>query len=307
MSTRKLTLLDGGMGRELERSGAPFRQPEWSALALIESPAHVLQAHRAFIDAGAQVITTNSYAVVPFHIGEERFAASGQALASLAGRLAREAADQTEGVAVAGSLPPVGGSYRPDLVDADRSLEVLQELVGGLAAHVDFWLAETLSALSEAHAVKKALADDNKPLWLSFTLADGLESGAAPQLRSGERVEEAVAVALKLGASALLFNCSQPESMGAAIKEATRVLGENPQALRLGVYANAFPVVSAEAEANSTLLTIRADLGPAAYLQWAQQWVEQGASIVGGCCGIGPEHIAELASHLQDQTTAAVY
>ncbi|HEY0285919.1 MAG TPA: homocysteine S-methyltransferase family protein [Pseudomonas sp.] len=64
------------------------------------------------------------------------------------------------------------------------------------------------------------------------------------------------------------------------------------------VYANAFPVVSENAEANATLLDIREDLGPAAYLLWAPQWVEQGATIVGGCCGIGPEHIGELERHL---------
>ncbi len=76
-----ITLLDGGMGRELERMGAPFRQPEWSALPLIEGPDYVRRAHAAFIAAGAQVITTNSYAVVPFHLGAERFAAKGLVLA----------------------------------------------------------------------------------------------------------------------------------------------------------------------------------------------------------------------------------
>src|SRR6187549_1556174 len=89
-----VTILDGGMSRELERSGAPFRQPEWSALALIESPFHVGQAHVAFARNGAEVITTNSYAVVPFHIGQERFDAAGLQLADLAGRLARQTADE---------------------------------------------------------------------------------------------------------------------------------------------------------------------------------------------------------------------
>ncbi|MBL8710622.1 MAG: homocysteine S-methyltransferase family protein, partial [Rhodospirillaceae bacterium] len=86
-------ILDGGMGRELNRMGAPFRQPEWSALALIEGPDFVRRAHAAFIAAGAEVITTNSYAVVPFHIGEERFKARAEELADLAGRLARQAAN----------------------------------------------------------------------------------------------------------------------------------------------------------------------------------------------------------------------
>src|SRR5262245_38275957 len=86
-------ILDGGMGRELNRIGAPFRQPEWSALALIEGPDYVRRAHDAFIGAGADAITTNSYAVVPFHIGEARFRKDGHKLADRAGRIAREAAD----------------------------------------------------------------------------------------------------------------------------------------------------------------------------------------------------------------------
>jgi len=127
-----VTILDGGMGRELERSGAPFRQPEWSALALIESPVHVGQAHAAFARSGADVITTNSYAVVPFHIGDDRFAADGLRLVRLAGEIARATADEF-GVRVAGSLPPVLGSYRPDLFNAEDARPILSVLIEGLS------------------------------------------------------------------------------------------------------------------------------------------------------------------------------
>lgn len=72
-SIMTVTILDGGMGRELHRRGAPFRQPEWSALALMETPEIVRETHLDFLRAGAQVVTTNSYALVPFHIGQERF------------------------------------------------------------------------------------------------------------------------------------------------------------------------------------------------------------------------------------------
>ncbi|TNV10762.1 homocysteine S-methyltransferase family protein, partial [Ochrobactrum teleogrylli] len=124
--SKKAIILDGGMGRELERVGAPFRQPEWSALALIEGPQFVREVHDGYIAAGADVITTNSYAVVPFHIGEERFAAEGLKLAALSGTIAREAADASDrDVKVAGSLPPVFGSYQPDLFDPARAGELL--------------------------------------------------------------------------------------------------------------------------------------------------------------------------------------
>ncbi|MEA1647546.1 homocysteine S-methyltransferase family protein [Nitrospirillum sp. BR 11164] len=292
---RRTILLDGGMGRELQRMGAPFRQPEWSALALIEAPDYVRRAHDAFLDAGADIITSNSYALVPFHIGEERFAAQGGALASLAGRLARQAADAKAGARVAGSLPPLFGSYRADLFDAARAADLLAPLVWGLAPHVDLWLAETQSAVAEVRAVRAALGSDAKPLWLSFTLEDEEADAAThPRLRGGETVAQATEAALALGAAALLFNCSQPEVMGPALAAARTAAAGTP--LPLGVYANAFPPQPKDATANDGLDELRADLTPASYLEWARRWVDAGAAIVGGCCGIGPDHIRALAA-----------
>lgn len=285
------TILDGGMGRELKRIGAPFRQPEWSALALIEAPEAVLGVHRSYIAAGADVITTNSYAVVPFHLGADRFARDGEALCDRAGHLARQAADEQPGrtVRVAASLPPLFGSYRPDLFEAAEASRLLAPLIAGLSPRADIWLTETLSALAEARAVVAALAGDARPLWLSFTLDDDPKWPAS--LRSGEPVCDAARLARDCGAQAVLFNCSQPEVMEAAIASAK---GAAPR-LAVGVYANAFPPQPKDAQANETLSELRADLDPAGYAGWARKWQAAGASIIGGCCGIGPEHIAALA------------
>jgi S-methylmethionine-dependent homocysteine/selenocysteine methylase len=291
--TDTILILDGGTGRELARRGAPFRQPEWSALALIEAPHFVSAVHRAYVEAGADVITTNSYAVVPFHIGAERFASEGAALAARAGQLARAVADASPlGVKVAGALPPVCGSYRPDLVDLDRARPILDVLIGALAPNIDHWLAETLSSLAEARLCATLTAPTGKALWLSFTLEDASATDA-PVLRSGESVTEATRLAQEVGAAALLFNCSQPEVMEAAVRSARAILGAQ-STIRIGVYANAFPPMAADAEANSGLSPIRADLTPKGYARFAEAWHAAGASILGGCCGIGPEHIAAL-------------
>jgi S-methylmethionine-dependent homocysteine/selenocysteine methylase len=295
--TNPITLLDGGMGRELKRMGAPFRQPEWSALALMEAPEFVLRAHEAFVRAGAEVVTTNSYAVVPFHIGADRFRTDGARLVDLAGRLARQAAGP--GIRVAGSLPPVFGSYRPDLFDPAQVQNILQVLVAGLSPHVDQWQGETLSAIAEARAVRAALAEDPRPLWVSFTLEDETVDAATPRLRSGETVAEAARALHGLQAAAMLFNCSQPEVMGAAVEVARDTLRELGSTMRIGVYANAFPPQPKEATANAGLDEVRADLTPAGYLAFARGWVQRGATIIGGCCGIGPEHIAALQEGLR--------
>ena len=294
-----MVILDGGMGRELQRCGAPFRLPEWSALALSEAPEVVVAVHTAFIEAGAQVITSNSYAVVPFHIGEERFASEGLELASIAGRLARKAADASaRPVKVAGSLPPLFGSYRPDLFQPERVTEVLTPLLQGLGAHVDLWLAETQSSLAEVQAIHAHLPSDGKPFWVSFTLQDE-ETDGVPRLRSGEPVADAIEAVAGMGVAAVLFNCSQPEVIGAAVDVARAITERLGADIAIGVYANAFPPQPKEATANDGLDELREDLDPLGYLEWAKDWQHRGASMIGGCCGIGPQHIAELKRSLK--------
>ncbi|KSV88178.1 homocysteine S-methyltransferase family protein [Sinorhizobium sp. GL28] len=290
---KSVRILDGGMSRELVRLGAHLRQPEWSALALIESPAIVRRVHEEFIAAGADIITTNSYALVPFHIGEERFRLEGRRLMSLAGRLAREAADASvdRTVLVAGSLPPIFGSYEPQRFMPDRVHDYLGALVEELSPSVDVWLGETLSLVAEAEAVRIAVAGTRRPFWISFTLDD--EPGAERRpaaLRSGESVEEAARCIAGSGAAALLFNCSRPEVMRRAVEEAASVLAEERRIISIGVYANAL-ATEEQGAANETLHAVRNDLSVDGYSSFACEWAESGATIIGGCCGVGASHI----------------
>ncbi|MFN8022567.1 MAG: homocysteine S-methyltransferase family protein [Acidimicrobiales bacterium] len=292
-SPSSITVLDGGMGRELMRIGAPFRQPEWSALALLDGPDWVVRAHRNFIDAGAEVITTNSYAVVPFHLGDERFAARGHELAASSGELARRAADESpRRVRVAGSLPPLFGSYRPDLFDAARAPSIIDPLVDGLAPHVDVWLGETLGSIAEARAVRDALdraGQGDRELWISYTLDDQVPG----TLRSGEPVADAARAALDLGAGTVMFNCCQAETITVAIDATLDLVGD---VARVGGYANRFVSSHTDGgEANAQLASFRDDLDPSSYGEFVQGWLARGATVVGGCCGMQPEHIARIA------------
>lgn len=297
----KITILDGGMSRELMRLNAPFRQPEWSALSLYEKPSAVQQVHQDFIAAGAEIITTNSYAVVPFHIGEQRFAADGKMLADLAGRLAKSAV-QNSGVLttqIAGSIPPLFGSYRADLIQPARFAEIAQPLIDGLSPYVDLWLCETQSAIIEPMSIKALLPQDNRPFWVSFTLIDD-EPTSEPLLRSGETLKSAVEKMIELDVQGILFNCCQPEIIGDAIALTKNLLATHQaEHIRIGAYANAFAPQPKDATANDGLDEVRQDLDPTAYLQWAKQWQDKGASIIGGCCGIGVEHIHSLSHYFK--------
>ncbi len=292
----ELTVLDGGMGKHLERSGAPFRQPEWSALALLEDPDTVRQAHADFIDAGAQVIIANAYAVVPFHIGADRFEARGRELAELAGRLAREAADAADRpVRVAGSIPPLFGSYEPDNFRPADAPALFDVLVESQAPYVDLWIGETVSSVAEAGAIIEAVdrVDPDGELWMAYTVPDE-PPGPVVDLRSGESLADAVA-AVQDRVAAVLINCSPPEAISVALGHIREALGDNPRGIRFGGYANAFEPKGEGYAANAVVLDRRDELTPDRYQQICAEWMGDGATIIGGCCHMFPEHIKSLA------------
>ncbi|PKH04378.1 homocysteine S-methyltransferase [Psychromonas sp. MB-3u-54] len=290
-------ILDGGMGRELKRIGAPFQQPEWSAQALIESPHFISQVHQSFIEAGAEIITTNTYALVPFHIGEKRFNKQGADLIKLAARLARECVKNHPEVLVAGCIPPVLGSYRPDLFSEEQAKPLLELLIKNQEADVDIWLAETISSIAEAAMIKARTLVTGKPTWISFTVKD--EISTEPALRSGESVYDAVSQIAGQNIAAILFNCSCVEVMESALITAKQALLDKgiEDQIQLGVYANNFPPIGELHQANQDngVSGIRDDLTPEKYNEFALSWINAGASIVGGCCGVSPAQIKKLA------------
>jgi S-methylmethionine-dependent homocysteine/selenocysteine methylase len=300
----EITILDGGMGKFLRRIGAPFRQPEWSALALIESPDHVIDAHTQFIDAGAELIITNNYAVVPYHLGDERFDADGPALIELSGQLARQAADAADSpVRVGGSLPPLFGSYEPDRFDADRAPAIYALIVQQLDQYVDVWVTETLSLIAELDVIVAAIQQhgSGQPIWAAFALPDSYDGEIT--LRSGDTIDDIVEAVSEHRAGsgapieAVLFNCSLPEQMTPAIAALADKVSATGLDVRIGGYANGFPDArQLEYAANEVLFDRRTDLDASSYSDVVAEWIGAGATIVGGCCDIYPEDIAELAT-----------
>lgn len=294
-----ITVLDGGMGKELRRIGAPFRQPEWSALALMEAPEMVALAHRNFIEAGAHVITTNNYAVVPYHLGDELFEARGRDLIGLAGRVAREVADESAAeVLVAGSLPPLFGSYEPTRFVPEPAAEIYASIVEELDPYIDVWLAETLSLTDEMIVIAGAIAEygSGQTFWSSFSLPDNWEDDRVA-IRSGQTPADVASVVADRGdIGAVLFNCSLPEQIGPAIDELAPALSTHDATVRFGAYANAFPLQRGTGyAANEVIFERRAELTAEYYSDTVAEWVAAGATIVGGCCDMYPEHIAALA------------
>ncbi len=285
----KPTLLDGGMGQEIVNRGGKGAYGEWAVAALYENPELVYEIHRDYIQAGADVITTDTYGSTRLrlrHAGiEDRF----EELARVAGELASRARDDfgASDTRIAASLPPLEASYVNEFaLSFDETAAQFGELMDLLDPYVDIYLGETLSTGFEARAFLQAAHGRDKTIWLALTLDDH----GATDLRGGESL---AAVIESLGASApaaLLINCCTPDSIASALP-ILRASG-----LPYGAYANGFVEIPDdwEEEGGVVQLSSRADLPPETYAGHVAGWIEAGASIVGGCCEIGPAHIKRL-------------
>ncbi len=121
-----------------------------------------------------------------------------------------------------------------------------------------------------------------------------LNENDGTRLRSGEALSEILQVAEK--AAAILINCTSPE----AITDAMDILAKGD--LPFGGYANGFIKITdgfLEDKPTVDALSARTDLDPDAYAAFAMKWINQGATIVGGCCEVGPAHIAKLAETIK--------
>ena len=296
-----VTILDGGMGQELlKRSGQPAT-PLWSTQVMIDRPGLVGEVHAAYADAGAMVATTNSYAIHRDRLrggASNHYAGVGVELPDMQDQFealhmaALKEADVVRGrCQIAGSIGPLGTSYRPDLHPGfDEARALYAEVVHLQAPHVDMLLFETIASLEAARACLAAGRQSDRPVWLAFTVDD--EDGSL--LRSGEPMVEAARIGAE--ADAVLANCSAPEAMPRAL-DALAGAG-----VPMGAYANAFAMITKDFIKGGTTasdLQNREDMVPKVYADHAMRWVDQGATIIGGCCETGPAHIAEIAKRVK--------
>ena len=289
-------ILDGGLSTQLELGGADLSDSLWTANVLLEDPAAILEAHLAFLGAGADVLITASY-----QVSFEGFAARGldstatadALLASVA--IAREAADTRpdRGVIIAASVGPYGAiladgaEYRGHygLTHAEvvafhrRRIEILVD------AEPDLLAIETIPSIVEVQALVEVLAGlPDARAWFAFTCADGAT------LADGTPFVEAVAlVAESPQVLAVGVNCTSPEFVGDLIR-VVRTVTTKPIVAYPNRGGGWDPVVRQWVGAKGGGLR---DLAPA--------WRAAGAALIGGCCGTDAADINELAAALAQQ------
>lgn len=289
----KITLLDGGMGQELIARSGDEPTPLWATRVMIDHPGLVKQIHADYFAAGASVATTNTYAVLRDRLQGFGLEPWFHALHARALAEAHEARAEAGRGMIAGSMGPLGASYRPDLTpELAVSTAAYAEKARLLAPYCDVILLETISSLGLAEGALAGAAAGGIPVWLSVSVDD--HDGA--RLRSGEAVADLAPLIATYRPAAVLANCSVPEAMAAAMA-VIRGFG-----LPFGAYANGFTHISGNFLKNAPTvkeLTHRHDLSPEKYTAFALDWIRQGATIVGGCCEVGPVHISHLAAALR--------
>jgi len=315
-------ILDGGCGLELKRRKALHIGPQpvaydltlLSTAALRDTPDAIVALHQDYIRAGCTAITTTSYACTRHYLDKvgqgdrvEELAARSVALA----REAVEAEDAAGQVLVVASVPPLGESYQSCGLPHAQAEQQYETLLQGLAG-CDAYLCETFATLAEGSLAVRMCKRVHGPtcrVWLSFTprRAAAHEDGGQHGVRvvaDGSAVANAVEAAVSAGAEALLFNCATPELVGVAIDEAR---AQAAGRLRLGGYGNFWQEAdprgwsidqsetgAGKGDQKTCGFVVRTDLTHSKYAGFAREWLSQGATIVGGCCGVGPGTMAEV-------------
>jgi homocysteine S-methyltransferase len=286
---KRPVVLDGGLASELERRGHDLSSRLWSAALLVDDPAAILDTHRAFFAAGAEVATTASYQASPQGFagrGGESGPGAGLDAAQLLRRsvdLAVRARDEHGSGWVAASIGPYGAvladgsEYRGDYgltVSQLRAfhrprLEVLAE------AGADVLAVETIPCLVEVEALVAELELLGVPAWLSVT-------GSGQRTRAGEPLAEAFTLAAECPAViATGVNCLDPADVPAAVRTAAAYGG--------------MPVVAYPNSGEGWDASTRSWTGTSRFdAVCVTGWIDAGARLVGGCCRVTPSGIALL-------------
>ena len=291
-----IAFLDGGLGQEIHKRSNNDAHPLWSVKVMFDQPNIVTKVHSDFIQSGARVICLNTYTATQSRMalngfGEQLEIAHKTAI-KLAKQSIKESSVKDDSVQIAGCLPPLIASYVAEVSkDYNNSLDEYRQLVDFQKDGVDLFLIETMSNIDEALAALAAVNEVNKPAFVSFTISDDLST----KLRSGEDLRDAINILLNEKPNGIMLNCSSPE----AITNAMSIMSE--LSIPFGALGNGFTSISALTPGSTVdILSARKDLSPKVYAEFVRQWVDAGATIIGGCCEIGPEHIDFLCQTLKE-------
>ena len=291
---RKIILIDGGMGQELIHRSKIKPDYLWSARVLLDHYGLVVDLHKDFINSGAEAITLNSYTITPDRLKKFNLEDSFKPLQERAIKAAKEAinsfSDKSD-ILLLGSLPPLIMSYKTELgKNKNEAKDIYKRIVEIQRQHVDIFVCETVSSIEEAEVVTQAALGSEKKVWLSFCVKE--EDGT--QLRSGESLEDALIQFENTEINYFLVNCAPPE----AIHQSNSIMKKLNKPF--GCLPNGFKSVNLLNDENDvSVLKKRDDFNIDKFVKDTLRFIENNASIVGGCCEVSPKYIKALKNKIQ--------
>jgi homocysteine S-methyltransferase len=278
--TKRPLILDGAMGSLLQQHGVPRDEHLWMSLANLTHPEKVLELHREYIDAGADIITTNTfrtnpYAIDEYSLNEKKGYPKLNAFVKKSVELARKAV-QGSPVLIAGSNAPAEDCYKKETQltkeDYYRNHEVHIKKLFHSNCH--FILNETQSHYEEIEVISSICMKEKIPFVISIFFDDDFK------LLSGEPVDAVVQNILRFEPLAISFNCIKPETFLSFICK------QGPD-FNWGVYMNCGSGDYSDA-------IIAPGINPTEYKEIIKKVLKFNPAFIGGCCGTTPEHIAKI-------------
>ncbi len=286
LAAGELILLDGATGTELERRGVPMDVAAWSSAALLSHPRAVRAVHADYLRAGADVIISNSFSTARHQLEPAGLGGKFRELNTRAVELALQARDEVgRPAAVAGSMSSVFFEHehvRPiDEAGFREQAEILAEAGADLLMMEMMW-----DVKYSAPAIRAAVAT-GLPVWVGFCCR--LDDDGSVIMFSDKYYGSLTSVLETLvplgGSVAHVMHTEATEVLPALAILQQRWSGP------VGVYAHSGRFVMPHWQFNDVI-------SPEDYLTEARRWVEAGAQLIGGCCGIGPDHIRLLKQEL---------
>ncbi len=300
----EVIILDGAIGTQLQEMGLPIYKTAWAATALQMHPSTVQLMHEAYVKAGADILTTNTYAsarhnLEPLGLGELTGELNRRAVL-----LAREARDKAAGgrpVLIAGSISNFGMVTEGEDIASlrDRSRYTEEQLKANLReqasllieAGVDFLLAESTGSNTHRKWVSDACKSTGVPFWVGFKChREPNDTAVRTGYRSADKFADVLGDVMSHGGSALsVFHSSiedTTEALKIALEKWPGPIGAYPDAERRDYMA---PTHDHSVENR---------FSPAEFVRHARSWVELGVQIIGACCGYGPSYIRPLRDAL---------
>ena len=295
---KKTRILDGGMGQELLHKGLKPKGTLWSAHALIDESCHqmVVDAHLDFINAGAEVIVTSTFTARRNRLIQNDCEKYFEKINIKAVELAQKARDiSKKEILIAGGLPNQKQTYEANLgKDLDSIEKNFYDQAKILKNGIDFFYLDVMSSGLECKIALKAIESYNLSILVGIHVRD---NGRLP---SGETINDIVKKYKNNNWLGIITACVSPKAYELVINDLQKL--EIPYGFKLNAFKkipDGYTVASKDAWGNAgnpnTVLGTNTDLNETKFYEYVKKFMENGATILGGCCEIRPSHIKEIA------------